>query len=335
MSPPERHYGRYVGVLAIAILVLITINTALTKPNGAKGIETGQPIPPFAVPLAAGTLTGDADVATHANDGSAGLVAACAERGPRILNVCELYERGPVVLALFVDWGSCPAVLDDMQALAGAYPGVSFAAVAIKGERPSLRKLMREQGLTRVQVGFDSDGVLAGLYKMASCPQLSFVLGGGVVQSPALLSTPSRATLRARVAELVAASVARGYAPRSVRPPARPHTRTPTRTVAQTVAHGPRAGHVGVAQIAQGVGARAAQHRDKRVALTLGHRADRLLLGDRQLGEEFAAAGLTPAALAHQQVRDGHAVGLPGRVEQHLSDVDLPGRDPALELGAG
>ena len=211
MNRPERRYGRYVGALGLVILVLLAINAAMTKPNGAKGIQPGYAVPPFAVPLAIGSLTGAADVATHANDGAAGRVAACAERGPQILNVCELYERGPVVLALFVDASSCPAVLSDMQALAGAFAGVSFAAVAIKGERGPLLKLIGERGLTRVRVGFDDEGVLTGLYKMASCPQVSFVLPGGVVQSPALLVTPSRATLRARVSELVAAARARGW----------------------------------------------------------------------------------------------------------------------------
>lgn len=203
-----RRYSRYVGVLALAILVLITINTLVTKPHGAKGIEPGHRVPPFAVPLAAGTLNGAADVATHANAGAAGRVPACAERGPGILNICELYERGPVVLALFVDAGSCPAVLSDMQALASAFPNVGFAAVAIKGERKALLALMRKRGLTRVQVGFDEEGALMGLYDMASCPQVSFVRPGGIVQSSALLSTPSRATLRARVKALVAAAAA-------------------------------------------------------------------------------------------------------------------------------
>jgi hypothetical protein len=203
-----RRYSRYVGVLALAILVLITINTLLTKPNGAKGIEPGHRVPPFAVPLADGALEGAADVATHANAGAAGRVPACAERGPGILNICELYERGPVVLALFVNAGSCPGVLSDMQALASAFPNVEFAAVAIKGERKSLLALMRKRGLTRVRVGFDEEGALMGLYAMASCPQVSFVKPGGVVQSPALLSTPSRATLRARVKALVAAAAA-------------------------------------------------------------------------------------------------------------------------------
>jgi hypothetical protein len=211
MSRPERRYGRYVGLLALVILVLITINTATTKPNGAKGIAPGHAIPPFAAPLATGSLNGDVNVATHANEGSAGKTPACAVRGAGVLNACALYRDKPLVLALFVGGGSCAAVLENMQALAAAYPGVSFAAVAIKGERRPLQKLLRGRGLTRVQVGFDADGVLTGLYKMASCPQVSFVLPGGVVQSPALLVTPSRATLRARVSELVAAAKARGW----------------------------------------------------------------------------------------------------------------------------
>lgn len=207
----SRRYGRYVGVLGLVILVLLAINVALTKPNGAAGIALGHTVPPFAVPLALGTLTGAADVATHPNDGAAGRVAACAERGAQILNVCELYERGPVVLALFVNAGSCTAVLSEMQALAPQFPGVGFAAVAIRSERGSLPQLVRERKLTHVQIGFDEEGTLTGMYKMGSCPQVSLVLPGGVMQSPALLSTPSQATLSARVAALVQAARARGW----------------------------------------------------------------------------------------------------------------------------
>jgi hypothetical protein len=206
MSRPEPRYGRYVGLLALAILVLITVNTIVTKPNGARGIEPGHAIPPFAAPLALGTLTGDVNVATRPDEGTAGRTPACAVRGPGVLNVCALYRGRPLVLALFVDAGSCADVLGQMQALAGAFPAVSFAAVAIKGERKSLLALMRKRRLTSVQVGIDRDGVLAGLYKVASCPQVSFVLPGGVVQSLALLDTPSPRTLRARVAELAAAA---------------------------------------------------------------------------------------------------------------------------------
>jgi hypothetical protein len=213
VRPPR--YGLYLGLLAVLIFVVVVIHTVLGKPTAVRGIEPGRRIPPFALPLATGTVNGEADVATHANEGSAGRTPACAERGTGILNVCELYERGPVVLALFVEAGSCPAVLGEMQALTGAFPDVGFAAVAIKGERCPLRKLMAERGLTSVQVGFDGEGRLAGLYKLLSCPQVSFVLPGGVVQSSALLSTPSSQTLRARVQALLAAAKAHGWsAPR-------------------------------------------------------------------------------------------------------------------------
>jgi hypothetical protein len=207
-SPP---YGRYVGLLAVVVLVALTVAVALTSSNGATGIAPGKAVPPFSAPLASGTLNGDVNVASHANEGPAGKTPACAVRGAGVLNVCALYERGPVVLALFVDAGSCPAVLGDMQALAGNFPGVSFAAVAIKGERGSLRRLIAARGLRNVAVGFDSDGVLASMYRLASCPQLTFVLPGGVVQSRALLSRPPLGTLRARVGELVAAAKARGW----------------------------------------------------------------------------------------------------------------------------
>lgn len=211
----SRPYGRYIAALVVVILVLAAIHGAVSGSDDAAGIAPGHPAPPFAVPLAAGTLTGAADVATHANDGAAGRVPACAERGPRILNMCELYDRGPVVLALFIDAGSCARVLDRMQAIAAQFPEVGFAAVALKGERSALRRLIRAHDLTRVQVGLDEEGTLAGLYKLATCPQVSFVLPGGVVQSPALLSTPSQAALRARVAGLVAASRAHDRAGRA------------------------------------------------------------------------------------------------------------------------
>jgi hypothetical protein len=203
--PSGPHYGRYVGLLAVVILILITINTVLTKPNGDTGVLPGVKVPPFAVPLALGSLPGDADVATIAHEGAAGNILACRERGTEILNICQLYEQGPVVLALFVDGGSCPNVLGDMEQLQPSFPGVRFAAVAIKGGTGGVRKLIRSKRLT-FPVGLDRDGALAALYKLATCPQLSFILPGGVVQSRALLTRPSQAKLRARVAALAQAA---------------------------------------------------------------------------------------------------------------------------------
>lgn len=210
LSPAEtsRRYGRYVVLIGLVLVAFAITDTLLKPPRGVDGIVPGERVPPFAVPLAAGTLKGAADVARRAHEGAAH--AACSERGVQILNICELYEQGPVVLALFVDGGSCPAVLDEMQALAPAYPGVRFAAVSIKGERTALRGLIAGHGL-RFPVGLDEEGVLTVLYKVSSCPQVNFLYPGGVVQSRALLQTPSSTALRARVQALVTGARARGW----------------------------------------------------------------------------------------------------------------------------
>jgi AhpC/TSA family len=216
MSPPERaqvatpRYGLYAGLFLLLIVGLLILNSLLSKPAGTTGIPPGQRLAPFAVPLALSSLVGDANIATHADQGSAGKVPACSVRGPRVLNICELYERGPVVLALFVDEGSCPQVLSEMQALVPAFPGVRFAAVSIKGDRGSLRRLARSRGLT-LPLGIDEDGALATLYKVLTCPQLTLAYPGGVVQSRALLGRPTPAVLRARVSALLAAARARGW----------------------------------------------------------------------------------------------------------------------------
>jgi hypothetical protein len=122
-----------------------------------------------------------------------------------VLNICQLYEQGPVVLALFVESGSCPDVLSEMQQLSTEFPQVRFAAVAIKGDRGAVRDIIHKRGLS-FPVGLDEDGALAALYKVASCPQVSFAKRGGVVQSKAILGNPSQSELRARVQSLVADS---------------------------------------------------------------------------------------------------------------------------------
>jgi len=174
------------------------------------GVAPGQRLPPFAAPLALGRLEGDVDIARHDDEGSNGKVAACRLRRPGVLNVCQLYERTPLVLALFVDAGSCPNIVGDLQELAPSFPGVRFAAVAIKGSRGSLRRLIAARHLT-MPVAFDRGGTLLALYKVATCPQVTFVLPGGVARGKALLARPSPTTLRKRVEDLVAAAKARGW----------------------------------------------------------------------------------------------------------------------------
>ncbi|HEX2017267.1 MAG TPA: hypothetical protein VGN69_11275 [Solirubrobacteraceae bacterium] len=196
-------------MLAIAY---ITLNTATTTPNGSRGVRPGEALPPFAVPLATSALQGDANVATRGGQGPAGRIPACRVRGPAILNSCELAQRGPVVLALFVPAGVCPRLVDALDGLRASFPGVAFAAVAVRGSRDDVRALVRGHRW-RVPVGHDRDGALANLYKLATCAQLTLALPGGRVQGSALLGVPTDVRVRARVQELVDAARAGGWRP--------------------------------------------------------------------------------------------------------------------------
>jgi hypothetical protein len=205
-------YARYIAILGLIALLAFTLHVALTAHKGTTAVRLGTRVPPFAAPYAIGGPPGEVDIATHANDGLAGRVSACSERGAKILNVCQLYERGPVVLALFFQAGSCADVLDELGRLAPLFPQVGFAAVGVKEDAASVARLVRSKRLT-FAVGVDAEGRLGHLYAMVSCPQVMFVYPGGIVQSAPLLSTPSLGALRARVAELLAAARARGWRP--------------------------------------------------------------------------------------------------------------------------
>ena len=124
------------------------------------------------------------------------------------MNICQLYERGPVVLALFFDVGSCSGILDDLQRLSRMFPRVGFAAVAVKEDAASVARMVRSKRVS-VPVGVDTDGRLAGLYTMVSCPQVTFLYPGGVVQSAPLLEQAHRSPRCARGSANLASRVAR------------------------------------------------------------------------------------------------------------------------------
>lgn len=219
MTTPEeaiaantKRIRRRAGIFAVLVVAVISITATLSRPHSANSVVAGRKMPPFAVPLALGSVNGDANVATRPDSGSAGNGPACAVRGQGILNICQLYERGPVVLALFVNLGSCAGVLGELQRLASSFHEVRFVGVAIKGDRGELRSLVRAQRLA-LPVGYDHDGVLAGLYGMLSCPELVFAYPGGVVAGKPLLGDSHLATLRSRVSALVATARARGWRP--------------------------------------------------------------------------------------------------------------------------
>lgn len=212
--PRRGRFGWLFALIAVVVLGYISLSILRTNGTGSRGLAAGERLPPFAAPLALSSLDGDANVATRAGEGGLGRRPACAVRGPRILNVCQLAQRGPVVLAfLAAGGGECRHELDLLERLrtAPAARGVQVAAVAIRGDRGALRREIRERGW-RFPVGYDRDGLVASLYGVSVCPTITFAYPGGTVRATTLgfLDAP---VLAGQVAGLTAASRARGWRP--------------------------------------------------------------------------------------------------------------------------
>jgi hypothetical protein len=166
-----RRPGTIVGVVALALLAYITYNSIVTEGPGSRGVEAGSELPAFAAPLALSQLEGDANVSEE----------ACEVRGDDVLNVCDLADRGPLVLAFFAEpVARCGDQIDVLDRLRSRFPEVEFAAVAIRGDRDDVRAQVRERGW-RMPVGHDRDGAVANAYAVAVCPQITFAERGGEV----------------------------------------------------------------------------------------------------------------------------------------------------------
>ncbi|MBE2318226.1 TlpA family protein disulfide reductase [Solirubrobacter sp. CPCC 204708] len=171
------------GVLIVifvgALLMFITFNTIVTESEGSRGLEAGDELPPFAMPLSTSPCRGrcDANVATGEGQGAAGARPACAVRGPEILNVCELREAGPFVLAfVFHPVDRCRAQLPVLERVAARHRGLRFRVIAVRANAAEARGLK-----SNLPVGYDNDGAVANEYAVVVCPTITYVAAGGRV----------------------------------------------------------------------------------------------------------------------------------------------------------
>jgi hypothetical protein len=216
------HPGRYgwlLGAVAVVVIAVVLVNGVGTSGPGARGLPPGAQLPPFAAPLATSAIRCDsprdpcdANVATRAGQGSAGSRPACVVRGPQILNLCALTERGPVVLAfLATRGGDCAGELDRLDRVAARHPGVQVAAIGIRGDLGQLRDVVSAHRW-RFPVGWDRDGILANLYGVAVCPHITYARWHGRVQSTSL-GAIAEPQLDRRIEAAVAASRRAGWRP--------------------------------------------------------------------------------------------------------------------------
>lgn len=183
-------YGWFVGVIGVLVLAVLLLGSFGREGPERLGVDPGGGAPPFAAPLALSKLAeadaNDVNVAVKADQGDAGKIPACAVRRTDVLNFCALYEKGPVVLALFAPSSQeCAEQLDQLDDAARRHPELAFAAVAIRGGLDGVRGLVRDRRWS-FPVGYDDDGVLANAFGVVVCPQLTFVRKGGSVQGTSL-----------------------------------------------------------------------------------------------------------------------------------------------------
>lgn len=173
---------------AIVVLVLVVVGgSLLTLYNGRSGspaVDPGEPLPPFAAPLATEPkLEHDAvNYAEHADEGEAGRVPACSVDDRSVITSCALLDRGPLVLMMFAGGiDACVSSVDDLNRLRARYPQVQTLAVAIGGEHDKTAKIVRDRRWT-LPVAYDRDGGLSSRLGSPSCPFVLFVAPDGTVR---------------------------------------------------------------------------------------------------------------------------------------------------------
>lgn len=209
-------YSIVVGLLFLAIIAVATIRTL----GGGGGEDTlgldrqpaRWPLPEFAVPAAAGTLEGDANVAQDDCESSAvpcpqgeRREPACRIRTAGAIRVCDFFGRPLVISFWFGTGGGCAAQQSVVSSVAQRYRGrVNFLSLDIRDDREAVRELVRRRGW-RMPVGYDRDGAVAALFRIGGCPTFAFAYPGGTLQGAAV-GELSAAELSGRVDGLLAAT---------------------------------------------------------------------------------------------------------------------------------
>lgn len=209
--------------IAVALLFLVVIGVAavhtLSGDNGEDtlGIDSrppNWPLPEFAVPVAAGGLEGDANVAQDDCESAAVPCPADAEREPacrittaEAIRVCELFDRPLVISFWFAKGSDCAGQQDVVEQVYRRFRGrVNFLSLDVRDDRDTVRELIRQHGWT-MPVGYDHDGAVASLFGVGLCPTFAYAFPGGTLQSASIREITA-AQLEQHVRELLTATAA-------------------------------------------------------------------------------------------------------------------------------
>jgi hypothetical protein len=212
---------RYSIAVALLFFVIIAV-AAIHSLSGDSGEDTlgldrqppNWPLPEFAVPDAAGSLEGDANVAQDDCESAAVPCPTSAQRQPACeitavgaIRICDLFGRPLVISFWFTKGGgACISQQDVVDRVYRRFRGqVNFLSLDVRDDPGTVRELLRQHGW-KMPVGYDRDGAVAGLFRVGGCPTFAYVFPGGTLQGASIEVT--EAQLRQRVRDLLAATAA-------------------------------------------------------------------------------------------------------------------------------
>jgi hypothetical protein len=207
-------YSVVVGLLFVVAVAIALLSTS-GEDEGTLGLDRRPPrwpLPEFALPAAAGSLEGDANVAQDDCESSrlpcpesARRTPACRLRTPGAIRVCDLFDRPAVISFWFGKGGGCVAQQDVLDRAYARYRGrVRFLSVDVRDDRDTVRELVESRGW-RMPVGYDRDGAVAALYRVGGCPTFAYVYPGGLLQA-ASIGELDREQLERRIERLLRAT---------------------------------------------------------------------------------------------------------------------------------
>lgn len=189
-----RPYAVVVGVLFLAVIVFVSVNTISTRPIGLKA---GDPLPKFAAPSALGNIDRDANVDPK---------KACGVRPGDAIRICDYFNRPLVMVAWFTKGcDSCRRQLDTLEAVTRRFPGVGFIGLDIKDSLANARTEVNKHGWRSFPMALDRDGAVSGLYGIVVGPTTFLVYPRGILMSK-VLGELDQAQLTRKIEALVKAS---------------------------------------------------------------------------------------------------------------------------------
>jgi len=192
-GPPEprdpRSYSQkymwVVGVAALIVIIIASINSAGNPGRGYLGPKPGSKLQPFAAPAAASGTAGDANV-RPVSEGNAtqGPVPACEVTGPDVVNICELWDK-PLVVTFVADGfqssDECRTAFDVAEAVNREFPGVNFVGVISGMDDPAKAKAAATAGDWSFPIASDPDAAVFNVYRAGDCPSTVLANAGGTV----------------------------------------------------------------------------------------------------------------------------------------------------------